>query len=149
MIPPLIRTTISLSRPDSGAAFLSPKFWLQTREHFFDSVQTLDWGHADQIALDLRQHAAQNTSHAKDLLTIANYFETLKRRTQYLEFPEEGYIIGSGMVESEAKQYKARFTGPGMRWSRDGLNHLLPVRTAIMSNTFDQLWQQSYNSPPN
>jgi hypothetical protein len=53
------------------------------------------------------------------------------------------------MVESEAKQYKARFTGPGMRWSREGLNHLLPVRTAIMSNQFDQLWLQTFNSPPN
>ncbi|MBN1220899.1 MAG: hypothetical protein JXM69_18395 [Anaerolineae bacterium] len=81
--------------------------------------------------------------------TAANYFETHKRRTQYLELREEGYVIGSGMVESEVKQYKARFTGPGMRWSREGLNHLLPVRTAIMSNQFDQLWQQTFNSPPN
>ena len=162
----------------------APWIWHQTTVHFFDSRQTLDWGHAagylhqaapllypkdpprcnrwlkqaqtrlfqghaEQIAHHLRQQADQNAAHAKELLTTAAYFETHKRRTQYLELREEGYLIGSGMVESEAKQYKARFTGPGMRWSRQGLNHLLPIRTAIMSNQFDPLWQQAFNSPPN
>lgn len=162
----------------------APWIWNLTDEHFFDSLQTLDWGHAaehlyqvapllypqqpdrskrwlsqaetrlfqghaEQIVLDLHQHAKQNTVHSKPLQTAANYFDTHKRRTQYLEFREEGYVIGSGMVESEAKQYKARFTGPGMRWSRTGLNHLLPIRTAIMSNQFDHLWQKSFYSPPN
>ncbi len=68
---------------------------------------------------------------------------------QYLEFREEGYVLGSGVVESEAKQYKARFTGPGMRWSRAGIENLLPVRTAIMSRQFDQIWEAAFNLPPN
>ena len=69
---------------------------------------------------------------------------------QYLEFREEGYPIGSGMVESGAKQFKARFTGPGMRWSRQGIERLIPVRSAIMSNQFDALWSHVYHkSPPN
>ncbi len=68
---------------------------------------------------------------------------------QYLEMREEGYPIGSGMVESAAKQYKARFAGSGMRWSRKGAKQLLPVRTAIMSKRFDKMWAFAYNSPPN
>ena len=75
--------------------------------------------------------------------------EPLLERMQYLEMREEGYPIGSGMVESEAKQYKARFAGPGMRWSRTGAERLLPIRTAIMSKRFDKMWALAYNSPPN
>ena len=67
----------------------------------------------------------------------------------YLEMRSEGYLIGSGMVESTAKQYKARFCGSGMRWSRKGAEHLLPIRSAILSNRFDKMWRRAYNSPPN
>ena len=56
--------------------------------------------------------------------------------------------FGSGMVEGAAKQYKAHFYGPGMRWSRKGAERLLPIRTAIMSRRFDKMWYLAYNSPP-
>jgi hypothetical protein len=36
-----------------------------------------------------------------------------------------------------------------MRWSRAGLERLLPIRAAIMSHRFDQLWQNVYHLPPN
>ncbi len=57
------------------------------------------------------------------MLQAAGYFDPNQRRMNYLELREEGWPIGSGMVESGAKQYKDRFTGPGMRWSRRGANH--------------------------
>jgi hypothetical protein len=52
------------------------------------------------------------------------------------------------MVESAAKQYKSRFCGPGMRWSRSGAERLIPVRSAILSKRFDKIWHLAYNSPP-
>jgi hypothetical protein len=36
-----------------------------------------------------------------------------------------------------------------MRWSRAGLERLLPIRAAIMSHRFDELWQQAYHLPLN
>jgi len=51
------------------------------------------------------------------------------------------------MVESGIKQFKAHFTGPGMRWSRSGAERLLPVRSAIMSRRFEL--GQAYILPPN
>jgi hypothetical protein len=65
----------------------------------------------------------------------------------YLELRSDDWIIGSGMVESGGKQFKARFCGSGMRWSRSGAENLLPIRTAILSRRFDQRWQKVYNSP--
>jgi hypothetical protein len=106
-------------------------------------------GHADQIASTLAQAASGHSQRHQDLRTEADYFGKHKRRMQYLEFREEGYPIGSGMVESEAKQFKARFCGPGMRWSRDGAERLIPIRAAIMSHQFDVLWPTVYNLPPN
>jgi hypothetical protein len=65
-----------------------------------------------------------------------------------LEMRMKGYPIGSGMVESAAKQYKGCFCGAGMRWSRPGAERLIPVRSAILSKRFDKMWQLAYNSPP-
>jgi hypothetical protein len=52
------------------------------------------------------------------------------------------------MVESGAKQFNARFTGPGMRWSREGAKRLIPVRAAIMGDRFEELWHCARNLPP-
>jgi hypothetical protein len=106
-------------------------------------------GHAARIASRLTQLARQHPQKSEELLKEARYFRNNKKRMQYLEMREEGYPIGSGMVESEAKQYKARFAGPGMRWSRQGAERLLPIRTAIMSKRFDKMWSLAYNSPQN
>jgi hypothetical protein len=53
------------------------------------------------------------------------------------------------MVESGIHQFRMRFTAPGMRWSRDGAERLLPVRAAILSKRFDGVWRSVYNLPPN
>ena len=121
------------------------------RKTWFNKAETaLFQGHAHRLAQALRHRAkTKKGDAAKTLRTIANYLQTHQRRTQYLEFREEGYLLGSGVVESEAKQYKARFTGSGMRWSRRGIEALLPIRTAIMSQQFDQMWDAAFNLPPN
>jgi len=136
-----LHAAAQLHRPDSESA---AQRWYKTAE------TSLFQGHADQIAHTLQQTAVGNSQRAKDLRTEAQFFENNKRRMQYLEFREDGYLIGSGPVESGAKQFKARFTGPGMRWSREGIERLIPIRAAIMSSQFDDLWPSLYNnSPPN
>jgi hypothetical protein len=106
-------------------------------------------GQVDRLVTTLRQQAKQRPPKAAELRTEAGYFHNNRKRMNYLEMRSEGYPIGSGMVESAAKQYKARFGGAGMRWSRTGAERLLPVRTAIMSRRFDKMWMLAYNSPPN
>ena len=125
---------------DSAAA----KRWYRRAE------TTLYQGHAERIALELSEVAENQSEVADDLLTQAGYFNKNKRRMQYLEMREDEYVIGSGMVESGCKQFKGRFCGPGMRWSRAGIERLIPIRGAIMGDRFDTMWQQVYcNSPQN
>ena len=72
--------------------------------------------------------------------THARYFHTHQRRMQYQTFRADGFLIGSGSVESGIKQYKARLTGAGMRWSRAGVERMVIMRSVILSGTFDHLW---------
>jgi len=106
-------------------------------------------GHADQIAARLLQATAVHPATADGLRREAGYFQNNQARMQYQELREDGFPIGSGMVESGCKQFRARFNGPGMRWSRPCLERLIPIRAAIMSRRFDQVWQAAYKSPPN
>lgn len=163
-----------------GAAWI----WNLAREHFYDSVQIVDWyhakqhlcqaanliqgegtpaakhwlkthetllyeGQADRVAMALTQAAQRKRKVAQELRQHAGYFRDNQRRMQYLERREEGYPIGSGTAESGCGQFRKRFTGPGMRWSRAGAEHLLPVRAAIMSRRFDAFWSALQAMPLN
>ena len=106
-------------------------------------------GHATRIAEELKSLAQTHRRVSKELRTEAGYFLNNQRRMHYQEMREEGFPIGSGMVESAIKQFRARFTGPGMRWERKNVERILPIRAAIMSQRFDEVWMSVYNPPPN
>jgi hypothetical protein len=143
--------------------------WNLVADLFPDSVQIIDWYHAPQhlagaahalypqdekkahawferrcgdlfqgtitrITRPLEQHGLSDQAH---------YFQAHHRRMQYQEFQEQGYPIGSGTVESGVKQFKARLTGPGMRWSRLGAERMLVIRAAVLQGNFDTLWRQA------
>lgn len=106
-------------------------------------------GYAEEIAQALHKQALSYAEEVADELhKQATYLDTHKRRMQYLELREDGYVIGSGMIESGCKQFKSRFCGPGMRWNRTGIERLIPIRAATMSGCFDAAWHKAYNSSP-
>jgi hypothetical protein len=106
-------------------------------------------GQIHTVVAATKQLAKQHRKMAQELRTEAEYFRRNQRRMQYLELREDGFPIGSGMVESGGKQFRARLAGPGMRWSRPGAERLISVRTTILSDRFEQIWTQAYNLPPN
>jgi hypothetical protein len=116
---------------------------------WFNSRETaLYQGHAERIARELEHATPAKPESAEDLQREAGYFRQHQQRMNYLEMREEDWIIGSGMVEGGAKRYQARLCGPGMRWSRQGIQNLTPVRTAILSGRFAERWQAAQNLPP-
>jgi hypothetical protein len=121
------------------------------KARWYKSAQkVLYQGHADKIAEVVDKKAASYPEQpAEALHTEAAYFRKHHNRMTYLEFREDGYLIGSGTVESGCKQFKSRFCGSGMRWSRPGLGRLIPIRAAIMGDSFDSRWQSAQNSPHN
>lgn len=119
------------------------KRWLNSRE------TKLYQGCSAKIAIELEKAAATTSeqSRSDSLDRRANYFRLHQRRMNYLEMKENLWPIGSGMIESAAKQFKARFAGPGMRWSRTGAENLLPIRAAVLSHRFDRSWDDAHSCP--
>jgi len=125
-----------------GEATPAYRLWYNSHE------TALYQGHADRIAHELEQAANELPKAADDLRREAGYFHEHQHRMNYLEMREEDWVIGSGMAEGAAKQYQARLCGPGMRWSRTHVEHLIPIRTAILSGRFADVWRTVYTSPP-
>lgn len=105
-------------------------------------------GYADRIAQTITDLAQEKPNAKEELLKQAGYFTNNQHRMSYLEMRTDGWLIGSGSVESGGKRFKDRFADAGMRWSRVGAERLLPVRAALMSHRFDERWRIAYNSPP-
>lgn len=71
----------------------------------------------------------------------ADSFRTNAERIRYRTFRAKGMHIGSGIVEAGCKTVvSTRAKQSGMRWTPDGLDALLAVRTAVLNQDFDQIW---------
>jgi Uncharacterised protein family (UPF0236) len=71
-----------------------------------------------------------------------DYFTTNAERMRYQTFRAQGMHIGSGIAEAACKTVVAtRLKRSGMRWTPDGLDALLPLRTSVLNQTYDAFWQ--------
>jgi hypothetical protein len=140
--------------------------WNLAPDLFPDSIQIVDWYHAtehlakaahalhpDDKDMALKWYWRMQTPlyrgevwkiiralEQNQLEGHARYFHNHQRRMQYHKFRADGYPIGSGTVESGIKQYKARLTGAGMRWSRPSAEKMFVLRSAVLGDNFDELW---------
>lgn len=157
-----IPTAAETSVTADGAEWI----WNTTADLFPDSIQIIDWYHACQHLADAAKALYPDDQmkekrwfkrrqddlfqgniwkitqplDQQNLTEYSHYFHVHQRRMHYQAFQENGYPIGSGTVESGVKQFKARLTGAGMRWSRQAADWMLLLRAAILGNTFDHLW---------
>jgi hypothetical protein len=134
--------------------------WYHAKQHLWAAADLIHPQHTDKAAAWVEQQAAVlyagGACEIADTLTLlaalasaetktkleteAGYFAANHQRMQYRDFQQALLPIGSGTVESGAKQAKLRLSAAGMRWSRAGLENMLPLRAAVMSNTFNLLW---------
>lgn len=69
-----------------------------------------------------------------------SYYSNNEKRMNYAYLREQGYLIGSGTVESACKQIALlRLCCAGARWSRDGLVQTAKARAAWLSDAWDTL----------
>jgi hypothetical protein len=69
------------------------------------------------------------------------YFTTNAKRMQYPTFRAQGMQIGSGIAEATCKTVvSTRTKRSGMRWTPQGLDALLPLRTSVLNGSYDQFW---------
>ena len=53
--------------------------------------------------------------------------------------------LGSGIAEAACKTIvSTRAKRSGMRWTPEGIDALLPVRTCVLNGDYDSLWQHEF-----
>ena len=89
-------------------------------------------------------HHPQVRSWAEKAIT---YYTHNEKRMDYARFRQQGYLIGSGTIESACKQIAApRLKRSGARWSLPGVIATAKARAAWLSKTWDQLKPLYFNS---
>jgi hypothetical protein len=69
------------------------------------------------------------------------YLFNHRTRIRYPQFRQAGYPLGSGSVESACKLVvQERMKQAGMRWSRDGAQAMLALRSVLLSDRWDEFW---------
>ena len=74
----------------------------------------------------------------------ADYFLSNAERMRYPIFRAKGMHIGSGVAEAACKTVvSTRAKKSGMRWTPDGLEAVLALRTAVLNQSYDSFWNRS------
>lgn len=74
----------------------------------------------------------------------AEYFLSNAQRMRYPTFRAKGMHIGSGVAEAACKTVvSTRAKKSGMRWTPDGLDAVLALRTSVLNQSYDSFWNQS------
>lgn len=81
------------------------------------------------------------SSQSKALKDTVTYFENHKEWMNYDQYLKAGYPIGTGVVESTCGQVKNRMEGTGRRWSIEGAESMLLLRSVYKSSDWDEYWK--------
>ncbi len=74
----------------------------------------------------------------------AEYFLSNAQRMRYPAFRAKGMHIGSGIAEAACKTVvSTRAKKSGMRWTPDGLDAVLALRTSVLNQSYNSFWDQS------
>ena len=74
----------------------------------------------------------------------AEYFLSNAERMRYPTFRAKGMHIGSGIAEAACKTVvSTRAKRSGMRWTPEGLDAVLALRTSVLNQSYDLFWNHS------
>ena len=102
----------------------------------------LDEGNVEKIALEAKKKLPENPELKEKAETTIAYFEENRERMRYAKFREEGFFVGSGVVEAGCKTIVGkRLKQSGMEWSVPGANSILSLRCNHLSNRMEEFWE--------
>ena len=112
---------------------------LDAQQEWLTMARQLMWeGHIADL-IDACQQLFVLTPHEEIRLAI-HYFETHKERMRYAYFRQQGYQIGSGTIESAAKQIGLmRLKVPGATWNEESVPKVAKARASFLSDRWASL----------
>lgn len=128
---------VSYLSPIAQAAFPEPKM----AQAWHDRVETLLWeGKVSKVIAECQRLGEKFPSAADPVKSAITYFSNNRKRLDYAHFRKQGYLIGSGVVESACKQICThRLKRSGARWSEDGARKTAKARAAWLNNQWHDL----------
>ncbi len=101
--------------------------------------QALWDGRVDEVILGCLDLARTEDS-SDPAFVAARYYDHNRERMDYPAYRRQGYQIGSGTVESAAKQIGTmRMKVAGAIWNEDSARKVAKARAAFLSNQWDEL----------
>lgn len=99
--------------------------------------------HGPRLLLRLVERLPSQVAQQEGVQEQVGYLRKREALMQYPTYREQGWPIGSGMVESANKVVvEARLKGAGMHWEPSHVNPLLTLRTAVCNERWEETWQE-------
>ena len=110
---------------------------LDKRQAWLERVTEDLWQGRVELVIEACQPLAKKSNSAKQSLS---YYGNNIERMRYAQFRAEGYLIGSGVIESGCKQIVTqRLKLPGAQWNLDGAILTAKARAAWLSGNWQKL----------
>jgi len=104
--------------------------------------EMLDEGDIENLTKNMERYLPRSGPTRKDGLRKINYFQENAERMRYSTFREQGFFVGSGVIEAGCRSVIGeRLKKSGMHWSLDGANDIIAVRCCLYSRRFEQFWE--------
>jgi len=88
----------------------------------------------------IREAVPHATPLPESVRQSLGYFVRNRHRMRYPQYRQQGLPIGSGTVEAACKTVvQARMKQAGMRWSRQGAQAMLSLRSLLLSDRWEEL----------
>lgn len=138
---------------------LVEKLWLLAASFFAqDQVAAAQWVQTQKshlwnsglrpVMAAIRQLSPPGQPLPEPVRSVVGYIFHHRWRMRYKQFRQAGYPLGSGTVESACKLVmQERMKQAGMRWSRDGAQAMLALRSVLLSERWDEVWASFHPSP--
>jgi hypothetical protein len=102
-------------------------------------------GGVEQTIRSIRYYRAslniRSASRLEEIRKALRYFTRNRKRMNYAQYRRQGLPIGSGVVEASCKTLIGhRLKRAGMRWSIDGGQSILNLRSVLLSKRWDFFW---------
>jgi len=102
----------------------------------------LDDGAIEDLTRQIRQRLPRSGPRRAQALRGVKYFEDNAATMRYKDFRQQGFFVGSGVVEAGCKTLIGkRLKQSGMFWSVAGANAIIALRCCQYSGRFEQFWE--------
>jgi hypothetical protein len=134
----------------AGYVWRAAKVFESSREHreafTWTRLERILDGDVKGVISGMRQMASKRGLRGqarRDIEKVCRYFENNRERMHYDEYLREGYPIATGVIEGACRHVvKDRLERSGMRWTLEGAQAMLHVRSVLASSYWEEFQEQ-------